>query len=154
MDPERTRRGAWRGAFSGTGIIHGFENTWGPWWIPDEDQEGMKYLLTLKDFFTNTVEFHRFKPDPRIIDQSVRYKFGTKPLCMSTGQGDAVLLYLPVGGSVTLNLPNAGEFESLWYDPRTGEVSKAQKEIGKGKAKFQAESCHGSDWVLVLRKVG
>ena len=154
MDPERTRRGAWRGAFSGTGIIHGFENTWGPWWIPDEDQEGMKYLLTLKDFFTNTVEFHRFKPDPGIIDQSVRYKFGTKPLCMSTGQGDAVLLYLPVGGSVTLNLPNAGEFESLWYDPRTGEVSKARKEIRKNKVKFQTESSHSSDWVLVLRKAG
>jgi len=33
-------------------------------------------------------------------------------------------------------------------------VSKAQKEIRKNKVKFQTESSHSSDWVLVLRKIG
>ena len=28
--PEHTRRGAWRGAFRALGVIHGFENSWGP----------------------------------------------------------------------------------------------------------------------------
>ena len=154
LDPEHTRRGAWRGAFSATGIIHGFENTWGPWWIPDEDQEGLKYLLTLKNFFTSRVNFHRFKSDPGIIDQSVRYEPGTKPLCMSTSEGDAILVYLPVSGSVSLNLPNAVEFKSIWYDPRTGAVSKPQKEVAGPKVRFKAELSDGNDWVLVLRKGG
>ena len=154
LDPEHTRRGAWRGAFSATGIIHGFENTWGPWWIPDEDQEGLKYLLTLKNFFTSRVNSHRFKSDPGIIDQSVRYEPGTKPLCMSTSEGDAILVYLPVSGSVSLNLPNAVEFKSIWYDPRTGAVSKPQKEVAGPKVRCKAESSDSNDWVLVLRKAG
>jgi len=152
IGPEHTRRGAWRGAFSGTGIIHGFENTWGPWWIPDEDQEGMKYLLILKNFFTAEVEFHRFRPDHEIIDQSLRYEPGTKPLCMSTTERDTIIVYLPVGGSVILNLSNALEFESLWYNPRTGGASKARKEQAGTKTKFKAESPDSSDWLLVLKK--
>jgi len=150
MNPEHTRRGGWRGAFSGTGVIHGFENTWGPWWIPDEDQEGMKYLLVLRDFFTNIVEFHRFKPETEIIDQSIQYKTGARPLCMSTLEKDTFLVYLPSGGTVSLNLPEPSGFESSWYNPRTGKTKQASKTMKEEIAKFRTPD--EADWVLVLKR--
>lgn len=152
LDPEHTRRGVWRGAFCGIGVIHGFENTWGPWWIPEEDQEGMKYLLILKKFFMEEVEFHHFRPDNEIIDKSIQYEPGTKPLCMSASQKDAFLVYLPVGGSVALNLPGVSEFESIWYNPRTGGKQEAQGMVSEDTAKFEPASSNRDDWTLVLRK--
>ncbi|MFB0504312.1 MAG: putative collagen-binding domain-containing protein, partial [Candidatus Bathyarchaeia archaeon] len=150
MNSEHTRRGAWRGAFSGTGIIHGFENTWGPWWIPGKDQEGMKYLVILKGFFTNTVEFHRFKPETEIIDQSEQYEPGTRPLYLSTSEKDAFLVYLPAGGNVSVNLSEASDFESFWFNPRTGGVKEASKTVKKEITRFTRED--KNDWVLILRE--
>ncbi|MDH5439191.1 MAG: DUF4038 domain-containing protein [Candidatus Bathyarchaeota archaeon] len=150
MNPEHTRRGAWRGAFSGTGVIHGFENTWGPWWIPGRDQEGMKYLVILKEFFTNTVEFHRFKPETEIIDQSEQHEPGTRPLCLSTSEKDAFLVYLPAGGNVSLNLSKASDFESFWFNPRTGGVKEASKTVKKEITRFTRDG--KNDWVLILRE--
>ena len=61
-DEEHTRRGAWRGAFCGLGIIHGFENSWGPWCKLDEDQPGMADLLLVRRFFREIVPFERLRP--------------------------------------------------------------------------------------------
>ncbi len=148
MNTEHTRRGAWRGTFCGTGVIHGFENTWGPWWMPDEDQEGMKYLLILKDFFMSIVEFHRFKPEPAIVDQSVQYEPGTKPLCLATQEKDAFLVYLPVGGSALLNLPRELGLAGSWFDPRTGRMKEALGTAEEEKRRFKAPD--KGDWVLIL----
>jgi hypothetical protein len=150
MNTEHTRRGAWRGTFCGAGVVHGFENTWGPWWIPDKDQEGMKYLVILKNFFTNIVKFHRFKPEPEIIDQSVQYETGARPLCMSAKEEDAFLIYFPVGGSASLNLPEESDFENSWFDPRTGKMDEASG-IAEGK-KIRYETPSKQDWVLILQK--
>ena len=150
MNPEHTRRGAWRGAFSGTGIIHGFENTWGPWWIPEKDQEGMKYLLILKDFFTSIVEFHCLKPEAEIINRSKNYEPGTRPLCLSTPERDVFLVYLPAGGTVSLNLAEASDFESFWFDPRTGGMKEASKTVKEKIPRFGRDG--EDDWVLVLRE--
>jgi len=150
MNSERTRRGAWRGTFCGTGVIHGFENTWGPWWMPDKDQEGMKYLLILRDFFTRIVEFHRFKPEPEVIDQSVHYDPGTRPLCMTTQDNDAFLIYFPVGGSVSLNVPRVSGFEGSWFNPRTGKMKDASGTVEEAKPRFKAPD--EGDWVLALQR--
>ena len=56
-DADHTRRGAWRGAFRAMGIIHGFENSWGPWALLDQDQPGLDYLLLVRRFFTEIVPF-------------------------------------------------------------------------------------------------
>jgi len=149
MSPEHTRRGAWRGTFSGTGIIHGFENTWGPWWIPEKDQEGMKYLLILKDFFTSIVEFHRLKPEAEIINRS-EYEPGTRPLCLSTPERDVFLVYLPAGRTFSLNLPEASDFESFWFDPRTAGMKEASKTVKEKTTRFGRDG--KDDWVLVLRE--
>ncbi len=56
-DADHTRRGAWRGAFRAMGLIHGFENSWGPWALLDQDQPGLEYLLLVRRFFTEIVPF-------------------------------------------------------------------------------------------------
>jgi hypothetical protein len=150
MNTEHTRRGAWRGVFCATGVIHGWENTWGPWWIPDEDQEGMKYLLILKDFFTKNVEFHKFKPDYDVIDQTEKYERGKKPLCMTTLEKDQHIVYLPVGDSVMLKVSPSENRECYWLNPRTGKTSKATAKVKAKALGFEAPD--NKDWVLVLRK--
>ncbi|MFX0095963.1 MAG: putative collagen-binding domain-containing protein, partial [Candidatus Hodarchaeota archaeon] len=150
IDVEHTRRGAWRGAFSATGVIHGWENTWGPWWIPEEDQEGMKYLLILKKFFTENVTFHRFRPDSTLLDHVKKYDEGKKPLCMTTREKDQLILYLPVGDDLYLKTSSLAGIDSYWFNPRTGKISQAL-----GKAKVQTlvfEAPDDDDWVLVLTR--
>jgi hypothetical protein len=65
-----------------------------------------------------------------------------------TESGDVALLYLPVGGPVTLKpeaLPASAQAE--WFDPRTGQRTPAQT---AAPATFRAPD--DQDWVLVLRK--
>jgi len=148
--PEHTRRGAWRGVFSAAGIIHGWENTWGPWWIPEKDQEGMKYLLILKKFFTEVVEFHRFRPVTGIIDKPEQYECGKKPLCMASRDKDTFLVYLPVGERFTIRVSKPEGFRSFWFNPRTGETVEAAGTVQRGSISF--DTLDSEDWVLVMEK--
>ncbi|MEM2130072.1 MAG: DUF4038 domain-containing protein [Candidatus Bathyarchaeia archaeon] len=150
ISPEHTRRGAWRGTFSATGIIHGWEHTWGPWWIPNKDQEGMRYLLILKNFFTKIVEFHKFKPDSEVVDQSFNYEFGKKPLAMSTSNKDTVIVYFPAGGVANLVLPKGVAYEAKWFNPRTGKMKPVLTKNAVYTSKV--ETPDEKDWVLVLER--
>jgi len=150
MSPEHTRRGAWRGTFSATGIIHGWEHTWGPWWIPNKDQKGMKYLLILRDFFTKFVEFHMLKPDSEIVDSSVMYEHGKKPLSMSTQNKNIIIVYFPVGGTVKLAVSAESIYESTWFNPRTGKMKPSSLQINVDVNKIVTPD--ENDWVLILRK--
>ncbi len=66
-DVEHTRRGAWRGAFCGLGIIHGFENSWGPWMLLDEDQPGLAMLQHVHRFFTEIAPFTSLQPAADLV---------------------------------------------------------------------------------------
>lgn len=148
-DPEHTRRGAWRGAFCGAGVIHGWENTWGPWWLPDEDQAGMRYLLLLREFFTRTVPYYRLRPSPHLLIPLESYEPGTRPLCMATPEQDIIVAYLPVGGSVCLRPGVDWSYQAVWYDPRTGAFKPA---CGPEDVfEFAIASPQSEDWILVLR---
>jgi hypothetical protein len=153
-DAEHTRRGAWRGAFCALGIIHGFENSWGPFMILDQDQPGLVYLLHLRRFFTEVVPFHQMQPAPEIVLPG-EYAPGHRPLALATDSADVVAVYLPVGGRVDLSLPEGKAHDAQWYDPRTGELHPATPStegpplsfsapVGKGKNQ------HPWDWVLIL----
>jgi len=150
LDSEHTRRGAWRGVFSAAGIIHGWENTWGPWWIPEKDQEGMKYLLILRRFFTEVVEFHRFRPITGIIDKPEQYEYGKKPLCMASPDEDAFLIYLPVGERFRVRISEPERFKCFWFNPRTGEIGEAAGTVQMESMSFDAPD--EGDWVLVMEK--
>jgi Protein of unknown function (DUF4038)/Domain of unknown function (DUF5060)/Putative collagen-binding domain of a collagenase len=151
-DPEHTRRGAWRGAFCALGIIHGFENSWGPFQLLDKDQEGLAYLLHLHRFFTEIVPFHEMQPASHLI-ASGEAGSGRRPLALATANSDVVAVYLPVGGTVEVSLPDNSIYSAWWFDPRTGYITKAQPTINEATSTLTVHRERGEpswDWVLVL----
>jgi hypothetical protein len=155
-DVEHTRRGAWRGAFCALHVIHGFENSWGPFMVLDEDQPGLDCLLHLERFFRRVVPFDRLRSAPELMLPG-EYVRGGHPLALATAEQDVVCAYLPVGGAVTLDLPADAAYEGQWFDPRTGEllpVERAADEAFCWAAPGGTdEKGHPWDWVLVLRQV-
>ncbi len=148
-DAEHTRRGAWRGAFRGLGIIHGFENSWGPWQRLDEDQPGMAYLLHLRRFFTEIVPFDRVRPAPDVLRDG-EYPPGHRPSALATENRGRVAVYLPAGGAVRLSIDAT---LAHWFDPRTGGVLPTtgdEQEPGQFTAPPGSENGHPWDWVLLL----
>ncbi len=69
---------------------------------------------------------------------------------MSSLEKDAFLVYLPTGGTASLNLPEPSSFEGSWYNPRTGKTRQAPKTVKEEIAKFRTPD--ESDWVLILKK--
>jgi hypothetical protein len=149
-DEEHTRRGGWRGAFCGMGIIHGFENSWGPFMLLEHDQAGLAYLLLLRHFFTAVVPFARLRPAPVVVAEG-NYPAGHRPLALASAERDVVAVYLPVGGTVTLCLPRtASAYRARWFNPCTGELSPAQGAGDTFVAPVATQKGHPQDWVLVL----
>lgn len=148
--PEHTRRGAWRGAFSGLGIIHGFENSWGPFQILDEDQPGLISLLHLRRFFTELVDFSLLRPASGLAT-SPDTREGYGPLTLATPERDLISVYLPAGGEISLQVDRVPA-HALWFDPRTGQLSDAGIDAGQAiSSPGGEENGHPADWVLLLR---
>jgi hypothetical protein len=128
-DVEHTRRGAWRGAMSGLGVVHGFDNTWGPFLDLDEDQEGVAALVHLARFFREHVEFHRLIPAPELVAAEAAAP-GRSALALHDAASGTVVLYLPVGGTARLAGPVAARVSVRAFDPRTGVLSEARVQSG------------------------
>jgi hypothetical protein len=149
-DRSHTRRGGWRGAFCGMGIITGFENSWGPWMVLDEDQPGLADLLHLQRFMTELVPLARLGPAPELLGESETPR-GSQPSVLATAERDVVAAYLPVGGSIQLALP-ARAYRARWFDPRTGALEDA---AARSDAVFQSpqtstDAQRPDDWVLLV----
>lgn len=148
--PQHTRRGAWRGAFCALGIIHGFENSWGPWCVLEEDQVGIQYLEIARRFFTEVVPFAELAPAQERVSTHGEPGPGEAPLCLASADGGVIVVYLPVGGTVDV-VVGEGARRAQWFDPCTGELSDA-----RGSTRFVAPEAsqdgHPRDWVLVLRR--
>jgi len=154
-DLEHTRRGAWRGAFNALGVVHGFENSWGPFQLLDRDQPGLAYLLHLRRFFTELVSFPEMRPAPDIIVPG-EYAPGRRPLALATAERDVIAVYLPVGGKVELALPMGCIYQAEWYDPRTAELHPVGSVTGEAGLGLTAPGGrdgkgHPWDWALILR---
>ena len=151
-DPDHTRRGAWRGAFSRLGIVHGFDNTWGPFALLDEDQTGVEYLLQLRSFFTSVFDFAHVAPTTSSLVKGEDAP-GRAPLVIETHDQKAVAVYLPAGGDVEIVAPEVSGYSARWFDPRTGELSQAT--AGPAGATFSPPPGPGPqppDWILVLHR--
>ncbi len=148
-DAEHTRRGAWRGAMSALGIIHGFENSWGPFLLLEEDQEGLTYLLHLRRFFHEVAPFAQLRPAPELIDEAEAYPEGAHPLALASPERDLVAVYLPVGGRVTLAMALEG-YEAQWFDPVSGELRPARAAGHSLTAPERIHANNPQDWALTL----
>ena len=150
-DVEHTRRGAWRGAFCGLGIIHGFENSWGPFARLEEDQPGLADLLQVRHFFTEVLPFHQLRPAPTLLVPG-EYPAGHAPRALASADAGAIAVYLPVGGPAQLALPAGAIYSASWFDPRTGDNRPVAGADSRYVAPAGTSSAgHPLDWVLVLR---
>lgn len=154
-DPEHTRRGAWRGAFSGMGIIHGFENSWGPWMLLEKDQPGMEFLLHLRHFFTGILSFWKLQPRPELAS-SDELQPGYQPRVLASADQEWIAVYFPAGGCTSLNLPEGRSYSARWFNPVSGELGLEQPGRLSGQADLATPASstvpgvHPADWVLVL----
>jgi hypothetical protein len=150
--PEHTRRGAWRGAMSGWGVIHGFENSWGPFALLEEDQPGLSYLLHLRHFFTEIVSFANLQAVENLISQETEYSFGQVPLVLADDAMRTIVVYLPTGLPVQLNyaaLSAVGTYTLKFFDPTNGVLGEATV-IDLAQPINTPVSPANQDWVLVL----
>jgi hypothetical protein len=150
-DEDHTRRGAWRGTFQALGIIHGFENSWGPWAVLDQDQPGLQSLLHVRRFFTEILPFNELRPAPDLI-RGNGWPPGRRPLALANPDRTLVAAYLPAGGEVAISIPPGTADHASWFDPRTGALTRATGTAAEGRYRFLAPSGGGDrpwDWVLV-----
>ncbi len=151
-DRDHTRRGAWRGAVQGLGIIHGFENSWGPWAVLGEDQPGLADLLQVRRFFTEVLPFFDLRPAPELVPGE-GWEPGRRPLALANEDRTRAAVYLPTGGEVVVDIPEDVAARARWFDPRSGELSAASGVANDGAAHFVAPGGGGErpwDWVLVM----
>jgi len=154
LDKEHTRRGAWRGAFSGYFIIHGFENSWGPYFFVDQDQPGVAHLVHFNNFFTRVVPYEKLAPCTDIVEKKPAEE-GYAPLCLASEDRSIIAVYLPAGGEVTIFIDNSGSYNAQWYDTRTGKLHNAEPKTAGGKTVFISAGSgkdKRDDWVLLLKK--
>lgn len=147
-DLDHTRRGAWRGAMCRLGIIHGFENSWGPFAILNEDQPGLAHLQHLHRFFTEIVDFAILGLVADIASGSTLN--GHEPLTLANPDRSVVIVYLPTGGEMALP-GGSGATRTQWFDPRTGDMSDAKAaENGRFVAPTVGNPERPDDWVLMV----
>ena len=69
--------------------------------------------------------------------------------------GDAYIIYLREGGSTDIDLPGNGEFEVLWMNPRTGDVTEgATLQGGDSQDIGDPPSQSNQDWAVVVYATG
>ena len=147
--PDHTRRATWRGLASGLGVIHGFENSWGPWQHLEEDQPGMAYVDQAHRFFTEIVPFHTVRPVADVIAPAT-WPAGCRPLALASGNRKTIVVYLPVGGAVTV-LGAVGDYAARWFDPRSGSLHAAPTDGNTFSAPATGSDGRPDDWVLLLQ---
>jgi hypothetical protein len=159
-DPEHTRRGAWRGAFCGLGVIHGFENSWGPWMLLEEDQPGLVYLLHLRRFVHELVPFARMHPDAGLVQEEQSApgsQPGYQPRALVSEEKDVIAVYFPAGGEVVLDLPAGRAYKVTWFNPRSGQAEPGEDLAASGEPlkvtapAGQDGEGHPFDFTLILK---
>ena len=149
-DRDHSRRSIWRGAFCGLCVIHGFENSWGPWMELDQDQPGLADFLLFRKFFTEIVPFARLSPAPDLLARSPT-PAGHEPRAMATLERDVVIAYLPAGGDLRFAATQEGRV-LRWFDPRTGDLTNATAKGAAFTPPTLGDPTKPHDWVLIATR--
>lgn len=127
-------------AHAGTGIAKPWQEAMT---LPGSGQ--MKHVA---DLF-QSISWTRLRPDDGLLtsqpagDDPARFVGAAR-----TEEGDLAILYLPVGGEVSLRAQRLKpDLSAYWVDPRTGNRIPAQAE-----SEFRYRAPDNQDWVLLLQK--
>ncbi len=98
-----------------------------------------------------TVDFWRLVPTPQILaTQTGTGAKHTQDLALSTMNKDLVVIYLAESRMLELSLLDVPRsFRAVWFNPRTGETTKAGAARSAKTCRFSPPEA--GDWVLVLK---
>lgn len=137
----------------GTGTMFFFTDPIGD--LNMEDYRSRDHLFELiryaHDFVTRYLPFTEMKHADELTPATDDYVLA-KP-------GDTYAVYLPAGGTATLDLSGAtGRFDVKWYNPRTGGAlrngSVRSVQGGGAVGLGAAPSDGGNDWAVLVRRAG
>lgn len=117
------------------------------------DAYGQDGALTIQDLepmmddmkrarqFVESLPFPEMEPCNELLTGQSNYCFGK--------DGNVYAIYLPAGRELAVDLTKSvGSYNIAWFNPRTGELSKAGSVAGGGVRTFNPPD--NSDWVLQL----
>lgn len=153
-----TRLGAWHGAFHGMGVANGFENTWAPFMLLDQDQEGVAYLPPVRRFFEKMAGMDLRPADDLLSFDDQHFDTDNEPLAMFCESNKKMAFYFPGGGYAKLTVPYSAQYlRGKWYDPRSGSIASEStlESIARTPVKIVApggidKNGDPLDWVLLL----
>ncbi len=90
------------------------------------------------DFFRDYLPFHEMVENDGLTGNNGDYVLA-KP-------GEVYAVYLPNGGSTSINLPQ-GDWQVQWYNPRNGQMQSAVNPISN-----QLSAPDGNDWTALITK--
>jgi hypothetical protein len=148
---DRVRRNAWRIVCAGGHFATGFNGTIGHSDIWNRIDAPNHYTFTIRDEgaanqlsalheLCSSVPFWRMHPFPDVTDGALAI----------AEVGKNYVVYLPRGGSTTVDLAN-GNFTARWFDPRIGKFNEEFRLKASGNRKFTAPDTN--DWVLAVTSV-
>ena len=84
--------------------------------------------------------FWKMEPNSELVNDGNAF-------CLAL-EGKAYALYLPTGGSVTVNLPADQRYEAAWWNPQNGKAGRFQNQTTiRGGAQRLTAPAKG-DWAL------
>ena len=96
-------------------------------WADETTMEEM--LFNIHNFIETGVEFWNMSPNDSLVTSGTAY-------CLAN-PGQEYIVYLPSGGSVTVDLSAAtGTLDAEWYDPKDGTYHDKRTVIGGGSVTF------------------
>lgn len=149
---DKVRRSAWRIVCAGGYFAAGFHGTIGHSDVWNRLDPGNHYAFTLRDegaadqlgalhFFFSQLPYWRMQPITGLAGDAA---------VGSAEAGKSYVVYLPHGGSTSLDLTGAkGTFIGTWFNPRTGKAGEPFSVPGDGIRQFDAPD--GGDWALQVQ---
>jgi hypothetical protein len=109
-----------------------------------QDLEPMMDDMKRARQFIESLPFPEMEPCNELVTGQSNYCFGK--------DGDVYAIYLPTGRELAVDLTKSvGSYNIAWFNPRTGELSKAGSVTGGGVRTFTPPD--NSDWVLQLENI-
>ncbi|MBU1111070.1 DUF4038 domain-containing protein [Patescibacteria group bacterium] len=145
-------QGVFAGAF-GTSYGHHYNYYFPDDWRDKLDAPGASDMSHLYNLINDSSRgFTLLEPDQSVITSSIGIDFERR-VAMRASNGSFAYVYLPRGGSVTVDMTkiSTGAVTAQWYNPRNGSYSSIGMYANSGTRSFSAASSgKGNDYVLVL----